>query len=103
MKLHFDRLKQVDVDQVSQLEWLETNGLGGFASGTVSGVHTRRYHGMLTCALHPPTDRKLLVAKIEESLIIECQRIDLSSTHYPGKIHPQGFEYFREVSLDPSP
>jgi predicted glycogen debranching enzyme len=42
-------------------EWLEADGLGGFASGTVSGVRTRRYHGLLLCALKPPQDRRLLV------------------------------------------
>ena len=42
-------------------EWLETDGLGGFASGTRSGLRTRRYHGLLTCALTPPQDRRLLV------------------------------------------
>ena len=42
-------------------EWLEPDGLGGFASGTRSGIRTRRYHGLLLCALKPPQDRRLLV------------------------------------------
>ena len=42
-------------------EWLEADGLGGFASGTASGLRTRRYHGLLLCALKPPQDRRLLV------------------------------------------
>ena len=47
-------------------EWLVTNGLGGYASGTLSGANTRCYHGLLIAAFSPPVDRKILVAKIEE-------------------------------------
>jgi hypothetical protein len=47
-------------------EWLCTNGLGGFASGTVAGTLTRRCHGLLVAALAPPLGRRLLVAKLDE-------------------------------------
>src|SRR5262245_8627702 len=50
----------------STREWLVTNGIGGFASGTVAGLLTRRYHGMLIAALKPPLGRTLLVAKFDE-------------------------------------
>ena len=46
-------------------EWLVTNGLGGYASGTISGAHTRRYHGLLVAALRPPLERTVLVAKVD--------------------------------------
>ena len=46
-------------------EWLETDGLGGFASGTVSGVRTRRYHGLLVAAITPPTGRMMLVSGVD--------------------------------------
>ena len=46
-------------------EWLETNGLGGYASSTLAGVNTRRYHGLLVAALHPPVDRFVLLSKLE--------------------------------------
>jgi glycogen debranching enzyme len=49
-------------------EWLVTNGMGGFASGTVAGLPTRRYHGLLVAALKPPLGRTLLVTKIEETV-----------------------------------
>src|SRR5207249_4167695 len=52
-------------------EWLVTNGIGGFAAGTVAGLLTRRYHGLLVAALKPPLGRTVLVARIEESL--ECR------------------------------
>ncbi|MFA0762013.1 MAG: hypothetical protein HZLCBSQH_002126 [Candidatus Fervidibacterota bacterium] len=50
----------------TQLEWLETNGLGGYACGTVSGIRTRRYHGLLVAALRPPIGRTLLFAAADE-------------------------------------
>lgn len=52
-----------DLTIAEQREWLVTNGIGGFASGTISGNPTRRYHGLLIAALHPPVGRTQLVAK----------------------------------------
>ena len=88
MKLKFDGTICQDLEQSSRLEWLETNGLGGFASGTVSGIHTRRYHGLLTAALHPPVGRMLLVAKFEDTLIVDERRVELSANRYDGAVHP---------------
>ena len=56
-----------DLDQAESREWLVTNGLGGYASGTVAGLLTRRYHGMLVAALNPPVGRTLLIAKLDET------------------------------------
>ncbi|MBL8242458.1 MAG: glycogen debranching enzyme family protein [Bryobacterales bacterium] len=103
MKLEFDEMTCQDLEQSSRLEWLETNGLGGFASGTVSGIHTRRYHGLLTSALQPPAGRMLLVAKFEDTLVVDGYRVELSANRYVGAVHPQGFEYLREFRLDPFP
>src|SRR2546428_10044701 len=55
-----------DLAAAERREWLCTNGIGGFASGTVAGTLTRRYHGLLVAALEPPLGRTLLVAKIED-------------------------------------
>ena len=52
-------------------EWLETNGLGGFASSTVDGLNTRRYHGLLVAALQPPVGRSVLLSKLEEILVVD--------------------------------
>jgi predicted glycogen debranching enzyme len=103
MNLKFDGTTCQDLEKSSRLEWLETNGLGGFASGTISGIHTRRYHGLLTSALHPPAGRMLLVAKFEDALIVDGQRVELSANRYDGAVHPQGYEYVREFRLDPFP
>jgi predicted glycogen debranching enzyme len=101
--LRFDDAICGDLDQALRREWLETNGLGGFASSTIVGLDTRRYHGLLTAALHPPGERYLLLAKLEEILVAGEKRHELSANRYPGTIHPDGFTLQREFRLDPFP
>ena len=84
-------------------EWLETNGIGGFASSTIIGLNTRRYHGLLVAATEPPVGRFVLLSKLEESLSIDGQSFDLSANRYPNVIHPQGFRYLKQFRLDPFP
>jgi predicted glycogen debranching enzyme len=84
-------------------EWLETNGIGGFSSSTVIGLNTRRYHGLLTAATKPPVGRLVLLSKLEETLVIDGRRYELSANQYPGVIHPQGFNYQTGFRLDPFP
>ena len=84
-------------------EWLETNGLGGFASSSVIGLNTRRYHGLLTAATKPPVGRIVMLSKLEETLVIDGRRYELSANQYPGAIHPQGFLYQTGFRLDPFP
>ena len=91
------------MDAALQREWLETNGLGGFASSTIIGLNTRRYHGLLVAATKPPVGRLVLLSKLEETLLIDGRRFDLSANRYPGVIHPQGFHYLKEFRLDPFP
>lgn len=92
-----------DLDAVLRREWLETNGLGGFASSTIIGMNTRRYHGLLVAATKPPVGRVVMLSKLEETLFIESQSFDLSANRYPGVVHPQGFRYLKQFRLDPFP
>ncbi|MFZ3211940.1 MAG: amylo-alpha-1,6-glucosidase [Terriglobales bacterium] len=92
-----------DLDSALGREWLETNGLGGFASSNIIGLNTRRYHGLLVAAIHPPVGRMVLLSKLEETLIIDGKGYDLSADQYPGVIHPQGFQYQTRFRLDPFP
>lgn len=85
-------------------EWLLTNGFGGFASGTVSDVHTRTYHGWLFAATNPPSGRKLLLSHLEASLEIPEKTIALGTNFWGnGKIEPRGFEMLRHFDLNPVP
>ncbi|HEY8516730.1 MAG TPA: amylo-alpha-1,6-glucosidase [Candidatus Binatia bacterium] len=101
--IRFDHHVCRDLRQALRREWLETNGLGGFASSTIVGLNTRRYHGLLTAALHPPADRYALLARLEETLVVAGQRFELSANQYPGVVHPQGYAYLTEFRLDPFP
>jgi len=92
-----------DLDAASRREWLETNGGGGFASSTIIGLNTRRYHGLLVAATKPPLGRLVMLSKLEEILFIEDQGFELSANRYPGAVHPQGFRYLTKFRLDPFP
>src|SRR5215813_6669714 len=92
-----------NLDRSLTREWLETNGIGGFSSSTILGFNTRRYHGLLTAATKPPVGRLVLLSKLEETLIIDGRRFELSANQYPGIVHPQGFNYQTGFRLDPFP
>lgn len=101
--IKFDRTVCNDFAAASSREWLETNGIGGFASGTISGANTRRYHGLLTAATKPPLGRVTVLSKFEETVEIDGQQYELSSNQYPGVVSPTGFVYLKEFRLDPFP
>ncbi len=99
----FDQSVCSRLDLTLPREWLETNGLGGFASSTIIGLNTRRYHGLLTASTTPPTGRVLLLSKLEETVVVDGQRYELAANQYPGAIYPQGYQYLKEFRLDPFP
>jgi hypothetical protein len=82
-------------------EWLCTNGIGGFSSGTVAGVLTRRYHGLLIAALKPPLGRTLLVAKADEQVEYDGLRRPLFTNRWAdGTVDPHGYEDLEEFRLE---
>jgi predicted glycogen debranching enzyme len=101
--IEFNKETCRNLDAALRREWLETNGLGGFASSTITGLNTRRYHGLLVAATKPPVGREVLLSKLEETLLLDERRCDLSSNRYPGVVHPQGFRYLTNFRLDPFP
>src|SRR5688572_8883417 len=95
---HFDL--RGDWEKASRLEWLETNGLGGYASSTACGANTRRYHGLLIAATQPPVGRIVLLSKLDERIAVGDSWFDLASNQFPGALHPQGFENLDRFSRD---
>ena len=78
-----------------------TNGIGGFASGTISGLLTRRYHGLLIAALKPPLGRTLLVTKLEDAARYAGHSYLLSTNRWTdGALDPQGYRYTERFRLD---
>ncbi|HZV68880.1 MAG TPA: amylo-alpha-1,6-glucosidase [Saprospiraceae bacterium] len=91
-------------EDLSEKEWIVTNGLGGYASSTISGANTRRYHGLLVASLRPPTERVVIVSKVEETIMdANGQQIQLSSNQYPGTVHPDGFNTISDFNRHPLP
>ena len=85
-------------------EWLEPDELGGFASGTVEGIRTRRYHALLLCALTPPSDRFVFVNGYEAWVQTPAGTFSLSSQCYaPDIIHPDGASRLGGFELQPWP
>jgi len=92
-----------DLDAATAREWLETNGIGGYALGTVSGTLSRRYHGSLVAAARPPLGRVVLLSKFEETLVIGERRFELSTNHYAGAVDPHGYQLLTSFRIDPFP
>jgi predicted glycogen debranching enzyme len=85
-------------------EWIEADGLGGFASGTVCGVRTRRYHALLLTATTPPTGRTVLVNGCEIWADVDGTGVSLSTERYaPDVIHPDGYTRIATFTIDPWP
>jgi predicted glycogen debranching enzyme len=103
MMIKFDSDICTNFEEASSREWLETNGIGGFASGTISGANSRRYHGLLTAATKPPLGRVVMISKFEEAVTIDGKIYELSANRYPNSIQPNGFKYLKSFRLDPFP
>jgi predicted glycogen debranching enzyme len=89
---------------LDEREWLEADGLGGFASGTVSGVRTRRYHALLLTATTPPTGRMVLVNGFEAWVDLGPTRVDLSTQRYlPDVLSPEGYTRLESFARAPWP
>ena len=87
-------------DGASRYEWLVTNGIGGYASGTVAMANTRRYHGFLMASLAPPVERTLLVAKVELSVLYQGATTDLGANEFVGgTISGRGFEHLESFAV----
>ena len=88
---------------VTDVEWLETDGRGGYASSTVSLCSTRKYHGLFSVPVKGLEGRHILLSGIEPVVETESGIYEFSNSQYPGKIHPEGYQYLEEFSDYPFP
>ena len=100
MTVILDRTVITDFDAAISREWLETNGIGGWAGSTITNAHSRRYHGLLVAATRPPVGRVVLLSKLDENVVHNDARIELGTNVYPGSVHPQGYRYLRDFSRE---
>lgn len=82
-------------------EWLVTNGIGGYAMGTIAGTLTRRYHGLLVAALKPPLGRTLMLAKLDETVTYQGQEHKIHNNRWAsGEVEPNGHHYLESFHLE---
>jgi predicted glycogen debranching enzyme len=90
-----------DLRAAESLEWLVTNGIGGYAFGTLAGHQTRCYHGLLVAALQPPLGRTLLVAKLDETARFGSQEFSLFTNRWAdGTVSPEGYLNIERFHLE---
>ncbi len=88
----------LDFQTLHNLEWLESNGLGGYSSGTFSAAHSRKYHGLLVASLQPPVKRVVVVSKLEETIRFENESYNLGCNQFPGTLYPFGIQYITDYN-----
>lgn len=99
--IDFGREISADLQSAESKEWLVTNGIGGFAMGTVAGMLTRRYHGLLIAALHPPLGRTLLVTKLDEEISYKGDKFPLFVNRWAdGTLDSDGFLHLHGFRLE---
>jgi predicted glycogen debranching enzyme len=100
-KIKFGREVCGNLDAAEAREWIVTNGIGGFASGTVAGCETRRYHGLLLAALRPPVGRMQLVTGLDEIVRYGGAEYSLATHQWAGGVvDPKGFLNIESFRLD---
>ncbi|MGD6932729.1 MAG: amylo-alpha-1,6-glucosidase [Candidatus Bathyarchaeia archaeon] len=99
----FNQQALTNFKDLIEKEWLITNGIGGYASSTVLGINTRKYHGLLVAALNPPGDRMVCLSKLDEDLIYGNQIFRLGSNEFNDTIYPQGYKLIKQFSISPFP
>jgi len=92
-----------DLNKALKTEWLITNGLGGYASSTVLGMNTRKYHGLLVAAFNPPVDRRMLLTKLDEQILLDNQTYPLGANEDTHGIQPEGYRFLTSFFLAPFP
>ena len=101
MPISFDRSVCCNLNETTSREWLITNGLGGYAAGTIAGMLTRMEHGLLVASLPGIATPELLLAKIDEEVIFDERTYMLGTNEYrDGTINPSGFVHLETFRLE---
>ncbi len=101
MLIDFGREICGDLNEAGAREWLVTNGIGSYASGTIAGMVTRGYHGLLVAALKPPLQRTLLLTKIDETAQYDSRVYPLFTNRWANStVDPQGYQHIDRFYLE---
>lgn len=93
-------VQEEEIGELLEKEWLLTNERGSYASGTVIGCNTRRYHGLLAASLHPPVERYVTLATILEKVSFAGESYELANFEFSDRLHPQGYRFLRSFRRD---
>jgi predicted glycogen debranching enzyme len=93
----------MSLEKALSTEWLETNGLGGYASSTISNCHTRKYHGLLVSRIDKLSNKYVLLSKLEDVLVIDDQENFLTAHSYPDFLQDGSFSSLQEFTLNINP
>jgi len=96
-------ISEMDFDALIDREWIAVNGIGGYASSTLCGLNTRKYHGLLVAAMSPPVRRMVLLSHVEETVRTPHGEFALGNNEYPGTIFPRGYLHLRAFNVEPFP
>ena len=99
MDFNFDKAQCQNLRKSLRFEWLETNGLGDYASSSIVGCNTRKYHGLFVGNLDKPAGRYVLLSALEEEVVENGAKFPISSRQHPGNFYPHGHEYLRGVTI----
>jgi predicted glycogen debranching enzyme len=103
MPIRFGREIAEDLSVLESREWLVTNGIGGYGSGSAAGSLTRGYHGLLVAALSPPVDRRVMLVKVDEQVSYRGIVYDLGTNRWVGgSISPEGYKNIQSFELEGS-
>ncbi|MBT8172240.1 amylo-alpha-1,6-glucosidase [Candidatus Bathyarchaeota archaeon] len=102
-KIDIGKKDLTNINTALNTEWIITNGLGGYASSSVLGVNTRKYHGLLVAAFNPPVNRWVMLTKLDETIKIENKNYDLSTNEFKDTTYPKGYTFLSNFSLEPLP
>jgi predicted glycogen debranching enzyme len=103
MPIRFGREIAGDLDVLETREWLVTNGIGGYASGSAAGSLTRGYHGLLVASLTPPTDRRVMLVKLDETVEYAGVTYALGTNRWAcGSVSPEGYKNLQSFELEGS-
>jgi len=102
-KIQKGRSTLSNFDKAIKMEWLVTNGLGGYASSTILGINTRKYHGLLVAAFNPPLDRWVVLTKLDEEIHIGKESYLTGLNEFRHGIQPEDCQFLTEFSLEPFP
>ena len=98
MKLHIEQPELANLRNALSREWLETNGLGGYASGTIANCHTRKYHGLLVASLAQPAGTFVLLSRLDDQVEVNGKTYALSTNQYGETFAPDG--YLRQLRFE---